>query len=138
MLVLLRRGGAPHRAAVDRHGWRFDAVNLHPTWNAMRTLPNCGGAATLLQIWDVEDPLPYPLRGVDSDNGGEFINHHLVNQRALGNTTFEMPAQPPTQGNSHFLLQRWAVNAGRPCRRRPGMASRFLFNTSCLAFPQSL
>jgi hypothetical protein len=25
------------------------------------------------------------LRGVDSDNAGNFINHHLVNQGALGN-----------------------------------------------------
>jgi len=31
-----------------------------------------------LQIRDVEASLPFPLRGLDSDNGGEFINHHLV------------------------------------------------------------
>jgi hypothetical protein len=62
----------------DRHGWMFDAVDIHTTWNAMRALPNRGEAATLLQIRDVEEHLPFPLRGVDSDNGGEFINHHLV------------------------------------------------------------
>jgi hypothetical protein len=62
----------------DRHGWRFDAVDIHTTWNEMRALPNRGEAATLLQIRDVEASLPFPLRGRDSDNGGEFINHHLV------------------------------------------------------------
>lgn len=62
----------------DRHGWMFDAVDIHTTWNEMRALPNRGEAATLLQIRDVEAHLPFPLRGVDSDNGGEFINHHLV------------------------------------------------------------
>lgn len=62
----------------DRHGWMFDAVDIHTTWNEMRALPNRSEAATLLQIRDVEAGLPFPLRGLDSDNGGEFINHHLV------------------------------------------------------------
>ena len=62
----------------DRHGWMFDAVDIHTTWNEMRALPNRSEAATLLQIRDVEEHLPFPLCGVDSDNGGEFINHHLI------------------------------------------------------------
>ena len=62
----------------DRHSWMFDAVDIHTTWNEMRALPNRGEAATVLQIRDVEAHLPFPLCGVDSDNGGEFINHHLV------------------------------------------------------------
>src|SRR5881396_99231 len=66
------------RTLDDRHGWMFDAVDIHTTWNEMRALPNRSEAATLLQIRDVEARLPFALRGVDSDNGGEFINHHLV------------------------------------------------------------
>jgi hypothetical protein len=62
----------------DRHGWMFDTVDIHTTWNEMRALPNRSEAATLLQIRDVEASLPFPLCGLDSDNGGEFINHHLV------------------------------------------------------------
>lgn len=62
----------------DRHGWMFDAVDIHTTWNEMRALPNRSEAATLLQLRDVEVSLPFPLCGLDSDNGGEFINHHLV------------------------------------------------------------
>ena len=62
----------------DRHGWMFDAVDIHTTWNEMRALPNRSEAATLVQIRDVEASLPFPLCGLDSDNGGEFINHHLV------------------------------------------------------------
>jgi hypothetical protein len=62
----------------DRHGWMFDGVDIHTTWNEMRALPNRSEAATLLQLRDVEDSLPFALCGLDSDNGGEFINHHLV------------------------------------------------------------
>ena len=62
----------------DRHAWMFDAVDIHTTWNEMRALPNRGEKATFEQIQGVEAHLPFALRGVDSDNGGEFINHHLV------------------------------------------------------------
>ena len=62
----------------DRHGWMFDAVDIHTTWNVLRALPNRGEAATLQQIVDMEANLPFALRGLDSDNGGEFINYHLV------------------------------------------------------------
>ncbi len=62
----------------ERHGWLFDAVDIHTTWNEMRALPNRSEAAVGGQIRDVEAHLPFPLLGVDSDNGGEFINHHLV------------------------------------------------------------
>ena len=58
--------------------WMFDGVDIHTTWNELRALPNRSQAATLEQIKDVEEHLPFPLQGMDSDNGGEFINHHLV------------------------------------------------------------
>ncbi len=61
----------------DRHAWMVDGVDIHTTWNEMRALPNRSEAATVLQIGDVERSLPFPLRGLDSDNGGEFINHNL-------------------------------------------------------------
>jgi hypothetical protein len=62
----------------DRPGWMFDGGDLHTTWNEMRALPNRSEAATLWQMRDVEDSLPFPLCGGDSDNGGEFINHPLA------------------------------------------------------------
>ena len=61
----------------DRHAWMFDGVDIHTSWNEMRALPNRSEAATVLQIGDVEQSLPFPLCGLDSDNGGEFINHNL-------------------------------------------------------------
>lgn len=61
----------------DAHNWMFDGVDILTAWNEMRALPNRGEAATVLQIRDVEESRPFPLRGADSDNGGEFINHHL-------------------------------------------------------------
>lgn len=44
----------------------------------LRGLPNRSEASVCGQMSDVEARLPFALRGVDSDNGGEFINHQLV------------------------------------------------------------
>lgn len=62
----------------DRPGGMFDAVDIHTPWHEMRALPNRSEAAVWGQIRDVEAHRPFPLLGVDSDNGGEFINHHRV------------------------------------------------------------
>jgi hypothetical protein len=62
----------------DRHAWMLAGVDIRTTWVELRALPNRGQAVTLEQLRDVEQSLPFTLMGLDSDNGGEFINHHLV------------------------------------------------------------
>ena len=62
----------------DRHGWMFSGVDIHTTWSVLRGLPNRSEASVCGQMSDVETRLPFALRGVDSDNGGEFINHQLA------------------------------------------------------------
>lgn len=62
----------------DRHAWMFDGVDIQTTWVEMRALPNRSQTATLSQLQDVEQSLPFALAGLDADNGGEFINHHLL------------------------------------------------------------
>jgi hypothetical protein len=65
-------------ALDDRHGWMFSGVDIHTTWSVLRGLPNRSEASVCGQLGDVEARLPFALRGVDSDNGGEFINHQLA------------------------------------------------------------
>jgi hypothetical protein len=62
----------------DKHLWMLDAVDIRTDWTEQRALENRSQHCTLAQIQDMEWSLPFPLRGVDSDNGGEFINHALV------------------------------------------------------------
>ena len=62
----------------DRHLWMLDAVDIRTAWTELRALENRGQRCTLAQIKNLEKSLPFTLLGLDSDNGGEFINHHLV------------------------------------------------------------
>jgi hypothetical protein len=62
----------------DHHLWMLDAVDIRTDWTELRALENRGRACTLKQIAHLEESLPFALLGLDSDNGGEFINHHLA------------------------------------------------------------
>lgn len=56
----------------------LDAVDIRTDWTEQRALANRGQHCTLTQLKDMEASLPFALLSVDSDNGGEFINHHVV------------------------------------------------------------
>jgi len=62
----------------DRHLWMLDGVDIRTDWTELRALENRGQHCTLEQITHLEQRLPFALLGLDSDNGGEFINHHLA------------------------------------------------------------
>jgi hypothetical protein len=62
----------------DRHGWMFDGVDIYSDWASLRALRNRGQQATLEQLQDIEAKLPFCWRGMDSDNGGEFLNWHVA------------------------------------------------------------
>lgn len=46
-------------------------------WTECVAVPNRGEAAVAAAIVTARAQLPFPLIGLDADNGGEFINHHL-------------------------------------------------------------
>ena len=55
-----------------------DFVDIATGWTEQRAVWSKGEVQVLEQIKDLEQSLPFPLRGFDSDNGGEFLNHHLL------------------------------------------------------------
>jgi hypothetical protein len=65
-------------ALDDKHLWMLDGVDIRTDWTEMRALENRGQVCTVEQIAHLEGSLPFALLGLDSDNGGEFINHHLA------------------------------------------------------------
>jgi hypothetical protein len=44
----------------------------------VRAMWGRGQVGTLAALKDVEANLPFSLLGLDSDNGGEFLNHHVL------------------------------------------------------------
>src|SRR5712692_1341584 len=58
--------------------WMVDGVDYATTWVEVRAMWGRGQAGTLAALRDMEAGLPFPLLGLDSDNGGEFLNHHVL------------------------------------------------------------
>ena len=58
--------------------WSITATDVHTQWTETRAVPNRGQAAVAERIAQIEAALPFPILGFDTDNGGEFLNWHLV------------------------------------------------------------
>jgi hypothetical protein len=58
--------------------WMVDGVDYATTWVELRAMWGRGQAGTLAALQDMEASLPFCLLGLDSDNGGEFLNHHVL------------------------------------------------------------
>lgn len=56
----------------------IDCVDIATTWTEQRAVWGKGETGVLEQIKDIEEALPFPLIGFDSDNGSEFLNYHLL------------------------------------------------------------
>jgi hypothetical protein len=56
----------------------IDCVDIATTWTEQRAVWGKGYQPVIEQIGDIENFLPFPLIGFDSDNGGEFLNYHLL------------------------------------------------------------
>lgn len=58
--------------------WMVDGVDHATTWVELRAMWGRGQVGTLAALRDMEASLPFKLLGLDSDNGGEFLNHHVL------------------------------------------------------------
>jgi len=55
----------------------LNVTDIHTTWTESRAVLGRGEEAVQRGLNEVAGVLPFPLRGVDSDNGSEFIDWHL-------------------------------------------------------------
>jgi len=66
----------------------LDATDVATGWNEQRAVKNKAQKWTFEAVEEIRRRLPFPLLGVDSDNGGEFINDHLVRYCKAEKITF--------------------------------------------------
>lgn len=57
--------------------WSLTSVEILSGWTEVRCVWNRGQGATFRGLQEIEKAQPFTLRGIDSDGGGEFLNHHL-------------------------------------------------------------
>ncbi len=71
-----------------------DYTDIASTWGEQRAVFGKGEAGVLKQTKDVENMLPFPLLGFDSDNGNEFLNWPLLKYLSERNILYSLHVQP--------------------------------------------
>ena len=89
--------------------WMVDGVDYATTWVEVRAMWGRGQAGTLAALQDVEGSLPFDLLGLDSDNGGEFLNHHVVSWLQKRKRPVFMTRSRPYKkdDNAHVEQKNW-------------------------------
>lgn len=64
-------------SASGEYCYSLDAIDVASGWTEIRALKNRAHTWVKQQVETIGSELPFPLLGIDSDNGGEFINHQL-------------------------------------------------------------
>lgn len=57
--------------------WTLTSVEISSGWTELRAVWNRGQHASFQALESIWESQPFDLLGVDSDNGGEFLNYHL-------------------------------------------------------------
>jgi hypothetical protein len=87
----------------------LDLTCVFSGWTALRALPNKAQRWVLEAIEDVEAQLPFPLLGLDSDNGSEFINEHLLAYCSSHQVTFTRSRPGRKNDNCYVEQKNWTV-----------------------------
>jgi len=89
--------------------WMVDAVDYATTWVEVRAMWGRGQSGTLAALQDMEARLPFRLLGLDSDNGGEFLNYHVLRWLQQRRRPVFMTRSRPYKkdDNAHVEQKNW-------------------------------
>ena len=89
--------------------WMLDGVDYATTWVELRAMWGRGQAGTLAALRDLEGSLPFELLGLDSDNGGEFLNYHVLSWLQKRSRPVFMTRSRPNKkdDNAHVEQKNW-------------------------------
>lgn len=87
----------------------LDATDVCTGWAEQRAVLNKAQRWVFDALKDIRQRLPFALRGVDSDNGGEFINHHLMNYCQQEQLTFTRSRPYRKNDNCHVEQKNYSV-----------------------------
>jgi hypothetical protein len=89
--------------------WSLTYTDILSGWTEGGAVWNKGAAGVLAATRAVEERLPFALLGFDSDNGGEFLNHHLWAYMRERKVAVEFTRSRPyhSDDNAHVEQKNW-------------------------------
>ena len=95
--------------------YSLNLTDIHTGWTETRAVLGKGQEGVRGALEEIRQTLPFALRGLDSDNGAEFINDHLYRYGRAGEIQFT-PGRPYKKDHkAHIEQKNWTH-----LRRIPG------------------
>lgn len=85
----------------------LNVTDLATTWVETRAVLGKGQSGIVQALTEISQILPFPLRGLDSDNGSEFINQHLVRFCQQREIQFTRSRPYKKDDNAHIEQKNW-------------------------------
>lgn len=76
-------------------------------WTVNRSVQNKAEKWVFEALMHVCGVFPFPIIGIDSDNGSEFINHHLFNYCVANKITFTRSRSSHSNDGAHVEQKNW-------------------------------
>ena len=87
----------------------LDLTDVATGWTVLAAVPNKAQKWVFEAIEELRDRLPFAVLGLDSDNGSEFINHHLLAYCKEQQITFTR-ARPYRKNDTCYVEQKnWSI-----------------------------
>lgn len=87
----------------------LNVVDIDTRWTEPVALANKSQKVTFNGICAMRNQLPFPLLGIDSDSGGEFINHHLYDYCQKEQISFTRSRPYKKNDQAHIEQRNWTV-----------------------------
>ena len=85
--------------------YSLDVTDIHTGWTETRAIKNKAQVWVFNALKEIRKRLPFELLGIDSDNGSEFINAHLLNYCEKEHITFTR-SRPYRKNDNCFIEQK--------------------------------
>lgn len=89
--------------------YTLDLIDIASGWNEQSAIWGKGERATLEQFKKIEADLPFPVLGIDPDNGGEFINWAMYRYIRKKEYNFTRSRPFHKNDNAHIEQKNWTA-----------------------------
>jgi hypothetical protein len=89
--------------------YTLDVVDVATGWTECAAITNKGQAAVFAALQAIRARLPFPLLGLDSDNGTEFLNDHLIRYCQQEHLTFTRCRAYAKNDQAHVEQKNYSV-----------------------------
>jgi hypothetical protein len=91
------------------HAFTLTVTDIATGWTENRSVPSKTAKCVVAALNDIANKMPFPILGVDSDNGYEFINGHLLYWCQRRHITFTRARPGNKNDGCHVEQKNWAV-----------------------------